>query len=75
MFSATYECDLYDCGKMFEGVMGIAVYDVIGQCVLEMAATNASMRLDVSSLESGVYLLSVSGKNRPALVTRFVVTR
>ena len=58
-----------------EGATGIAVYDVIGQCVLEMAATNASMRLDVSSLESGVYLLSVSGKNRPALVARFVVTR
>lgn len=58
-----------------EGVTCIAVYDVIGQCVLEMAATNASMRLDVSSLESGVYLLSVSGNNRPALVTRFVVSR
>ena len=58
-----------------EGATGIAVYDVIGQCVLEMAATNASTRLDVSSLESGVYLLSVSGNNRPALVTRFVVTR
>ena len=58
-----------------EGAMCIAVYDVIGQCVLEMAATNASTRLDVSSLESGVYLLSVCGNNRPALVTRFVVTR
>ena len=58
-----------------EGATCIAVYDVIGQCVLEMSATNASTRLDVSSLESGVYLLSVSGNNRPAMVTRFVVTR
>ena len=58
-----------------EDATAIAVYDVLGQCVRQLAVANATTMLDVADLESGVYILSVSGSNRPSLVTRFVVSR
>ena len=60
-----------ECGD----ATAIAVYDILGQCVRQVAVANATTKLDVADLESGVYILSVSGSNRPSLVTRFVVSQ
>ncbi len=60
-----------ECGD----AIAIAVYDVLGQCLRQVNVSDATTKLDVADLESGVYILSVCGSNRPALVTRFVVSR
>ncbi len=45
-----------------EGMTSVSVFNLVGQCVLEMPANNSSAVLDMSRLQAGVYMVKVNAK-------------
>ena len=41
----------------------VSVYDLVGQCVMQMLAKDGQVNLDMSQLQNGVYLIKVSTAN------------
>ena len=46
-----------------EGLTEVAVYDLIGQCMMNTVVSGKAITLDLSRLQSGIYLVKVSTKH------------
>ena len=46
-----------------EAMTSVSVYDLVGQCVMQMLAKDGQVNLDMSQLQDGVYLIKVSTAN------------
>ena len=45
----------------------VSVYDLVGQCVIQMSAENGQLNLDMSQLQNGIYFIKVNTTNGSAL--------
>jgi hypothetical protein len=50
-----------------EEMMSVIVYDLVGQCLMQMPAEDGQITLDMSQLQNGVYLIKVSTANGSAM--------
>ena len=50
-----------------EEMTTVSVYDLVGQCVMQMTAKDGQADLDMSQLQNGIYLVKVSTANGSAM--------
>ena len=46
-----------------EGMTSLSVYDLVGQCLMQMTTEDGNATFDLSSLQNGIYLVKVSTVN------------
>ena len=46
-----------------EGMASVSIYDLVGQCVMQMSAENSQLTLDMSQLQNGIYFVKVNTAN------------
>ena len=46
-----------------EEMTSVSVYDLVGQCLMQMSVEDGQATLDMSQLQMGVYLVKVSTAN------------
>ena len=50
-----------------EEMISVSVYDLMGQCLMQMSAKDGQANLDMSQLQNGIYLIKVSTANGSAI--------
>jgi hypothetical protein len=46
-----------------EAMTLVSVYDLVGQCLMQMPSNDGQVTLDMSQLHNGIYLIKVSTAN------------
>ena len=50
-----------------ENMTSVSVYDLVGQCVMQLSAENGQLTLDMSQLQNGIYFVKVNTANGSAV--------
>ena len=50
-----------------EKMTSVSVYDLVGQCVMQMSAERGQLTLDMSQLQNGIYFVKVNTANGSAV--------